>query len=108
MSGRSPKPRWVGSIPTARAKGEVAQLVEHWPEESGVVGSSPTLSTKYGVCRPMVRIPPCEGGDTGSNPVIHPKKELWQMWSLHWTENPEERDRNPSAPQNNDFVAQLV
>ena len=22
------------------------------------------------------------------------------MWSLHWTENPEERDRNPSAPQN--------
>jgi hypothetical protein len=21
------------------------------------------------------------------------------MWSLHWTENPEERDRNPSAPQ---------
>ena len=30
------------------------------------------------------------------------------MWSLHWTENPEERDRNPSAPQNNDFVAQLV
>jgi hypothetical protein len=28
-----------------------------------------------------------------------PNKELWQMWSLHWTENPEERDRNPSAPQ---------
>ena len=34
-------------------------------------------------------------------------KELWQMWSLRWTENPEERDRNPSAPQQ-DFVAELV
>lgn len=26
-------------------------------------------------------------------------KELWQMWSLRWSEKPEERDRNPSAPQ---------
>ncbi len=29
------------------------------------------------------------------------------MWSLRWTENPEERDRNPSSPQMVD-VAQLV
>ena len=26
------------------------------------------------------------------------------MWSLRWTENPEERDRNPSAPQNGDLA----
>ena len=35
------------------------------------------------------------------------KKEKWQMWSLRWTENPEERDRNPSSPQMVS-VAQLV
>ena len=29
------------------------------------------------------------------------------MWSLRWTENPEERDRNPSSPQMVS-VAQLV
>lgn len=26
------------------------------------------------------------------------------MWSLHWSEKPEERDRNPSAPQNGDLT----
>jgi hypothetical protein len=29
------------------------------------------------------------------------------MWSLHWSEKSEERDRNPSAPLN-DLVAELV
>ena len=31
--------------------GDVAQLVEHWPEESGVEGSSPSVPTRA-VCLP--------------------------------------------------------
>ena len=30
------------------------------------------------------------------------------MWSLHWTENPEERDRNPSAPQKIHGYSEMV
>ena len=35
----------VGSIPTGTTKGDVAQLVEHMPEEHGVVSSILTVTT---------------------------------------------------------------
>ncbi len=48
----------------------------------------------------MVDPPLCESGDsrivTGRTPKY---MEKWQMWSLRWSEKPEERDRNPSSPQ---------
>ena len=37
---------WEGSIPSASTNAKIAQLVEHRSEESGVVGSIPTLGTK--------------------------------------------------------------
>ena len=30
------------------------------------------------------------------------------MWSLRWSEKPEERDRNPSSPQKKGKISQLV
>ena len=44
---RSPKPKVEGSIPSMVAKifGAIAQLVEHLPEEEGVLGSIPSRTT---------------------------------------------------------------
>ena len=46
----------------------------------------------------MVDPPLCESGDSRIVTGRTPKKEKWQMWSLRWSEKPEERDRNPSSP----------
>ena len=56
----------------------------------------------------MVDPPFCENGDSRIVTGRTPNKELWQMWSLRWTENPEERDRNPSAPQNTSAIGVMA
>ena len=57
----------MGSSPIFHPKiASVAQLVEHWIEDPGVVGSNPTGGTKrYTAVVQLVRILHCHCGDRG-------------------------------------------
>lgn len=75
VSGRSPKPRWVGSIPTARAN--IMGLWYSWcvrmPEEHEDTIRFREGPQEYGDCLLKVRMPPCEGGGAVSGSVFHPR-----------------------------------
>ena len=49
--------------------GDVAQLVEHWPEESGVEGSNPSVPTTWPRLLNGIGSHPFKVRNAGSNPV---------------------------------------
>jgi hypothetical protein len=56
-------------------RGEIAQLVEQWPEEPRVLGSSPSLATSICGCSSAVRALPCQGRGPGLE-SLYPHQEL--------------------------------
>lgn len=76
----------VGSNPTGSSNAGIAQMVEHWPEEPGVVGSIPISCTKLSGCGWSGLSRLVWGQEhAGSNPAIQTKFSIMMERQTCWS-----------------------